>query len=167
MFGLLRACIALLCPMRLLRAQTQTLPLHEANIESFQIVVNGASHGVSNVNVTVSDLRNPSGEIIPHSNFTLYREKYMHVTSSSPNWKGSNQPLGPGWYADALIPFTDPDTGKPLSGARCTAAPFEVKAGINQPIWVDLFVPRTAEPGKYTGSYTVTTDHGNSPARLL
>ena len=129
--------------------------------ESFQIVVNGASHGVSNVNVTVSDLRNPSGEIIPHSNFTLYREKYMHVTSSSPNWKGSNQPLGPGWYADALIPFTDPDTGKPLSGARYTAAPFEVKAGINQPIWVDLFVPRTAEPGKYTGSYTVTTDRGS------
>jgi hypothetical protein len=128
---------------------------------SFQIVASGAAHGLSNVNVTVSDLQGPGGQIIPRTNFTLYREKYMHVSSSSPNWKGSNQPMGPGWYADALIPFTDPDTGKPLSGARLTAVPFDVKAGNNQPVWVDLFVPRSAEPGKYTGAYTVTSNEGN------
>lgn len=129
--------------------------------ESFQIVVSGASQGASNVNVTVSDLKEPGGEIIPRSNLTLYREKYVHVTSSSPNWKGSNQPLGPGWYADGLIPFTDPETGKPLSGARFTAVPFDVKAGYNQPIWVDVFVPRSAQAGTYTGSYTVTSDRGS------
>ena len=129
--------------------------------ESFQIVANGASTGLDNVNVTVSDLHGPGGQIIPRTSFTLYREKYMHVTASSPNWKGSNQPLGPGWYADALIPFTDPETGKPLLGARFTAVPFEVKASTNQPIWVDLLVPRSAEPGKYSGSYTVTSNQGN------
>jgi hypothetical protein len=129
--------------------------------ESFQIITNGAAKGLSNVNVTVSDLKGPGGQLIPRVNFTLYREKYMHVTSSSPNWKGSNQPLGPGWYPDALIPFTDPDTGKSLSGARITAVPFEVKAGNNQPVWVDLLVPRSAEPGKYSGTYTVTSDQGN------
>ena len=86
--------------------------------ESFQIVANGASNGLGNVNVTISDLQGPGGQVIPRTNFTLYREKYMHVTSASPNWKGSNQPMGPGWYPDALIPFTDPDTGKPLSGAQ-------------------------------------------------
>lgn len=128
--------------------------------ESFQIVVSGASQGASNVNVTVSDLRGPGGDIIPHSTLTLYREKYVHVTSSSPNWKGSNQPLGPGWYADGLIPFTDPETGKPPSGARYSAVPFDVKAGNNQPIWVDVFVPRSAQAGNYTGSYTVTSDRG-------
>ena len=85
----------------------------------------------------------------------------MHVNSSSPNWKGSNQPLGSGWYPDALIPFTDPETGKPLSGARLTAVPFDVKAGNNQPVWVDLLVPRSAEPGKYSGTYTVTSSLGN------
>ena len=85
--------------------------------ESFQIVANGASNGLGNVNVTISDLQGPGGQVIPRTSFTLYREKYMHVTSASPNWKGSNQPMGPGWYPDALIPFTDPDTGKPLSGA--------------------------------------------------
>jgi Domain of unknown function (DUF4091) len=133
---------------------------------SFQIVANGASTGLDNVNVTVSDLRGPGGQIIPRTNFTLYREKYMHVTSSSPNWKGSNQPLAPGWYADALIPFTDPETGKPLSGARFTAVPFEVKAGTNQPVWVDLLVPRSAEPGRYSGSYTVTSNQGNSSGSI-
>ena len=129
--------------------------------ESFQIVTNGAAKGLGNVNVTVSDLQGPGGQTIPRTNFTLYREKYMKVSSSSPNWKGPNQPLGPGWYPDALIPFTDPETGKPLSGARLSAVPFDVKAGNNQPIWVDLLVPRSAEPGKYSGTYTVTSDQGN------
>lgn len=132
--------------------------------ESFQIVTNGSSKGLGNVNVSVSDLTGPNGQIIPRSNFTLYREKYMHVTSSSPNWKGSNQPMGPGWYPDALIPFTDPDTGKPLSGARITAVPYDVKAGNNQVVWVDLFIPRSAEPGKYTGTYTVSSDQGDFTA---
>jgi hypothetical protein len=129
--------------------------------ESFQIVVNGAAKGVGNVNVTISDLQGPAGQVIPRTNFTLYREKYMHVTSSSPNWKGSNQPMGPGWYPDALIPFTDPDTGKPLSGATLTAVPFDVKAGNNQPVWVDLQVPQSARPGVYTATYTVTSNQGN------
>ncbi len=129
--------------------------------ESFQIVANGAGKGLGNVNVTVSDLRGPGGQIIPKTNFTLYREKYMHVTSASPNWKGTNQPMGPGWYPDALIPFTDPDTGKPLSGASLSAVPFDVKAGNNQPVWVDLLVPRSAEPGKYSGTYTLTSSQGS------
>jgi Domain of unknown function (DUF4091) len=129
--------------------------------ESFQIVANGADKGLGKVNVTVSDLQGPGGQTIPRTNFTLYREKYMKVNSSSPNWKGPNQPLGPGWYPDALIPFTDPETGKPLSGARISAVPFDVKAGNNQPIWVDLLVPRSAEPGKYSGTYTVTSDQGD------
>jgi hypothetical protein len=129
--------------------------------ESFQIVTNGASNGLSNVNVTISDLKGPDGQAIPRNSFTLYREKYMHVTSSSPNWKGSNQPMAPGWYPDALIPFTDPATGKPLSGAALTAVPFDLKAGNNQPIWVDLLVPRTAPAGQYTGTYTVTSKQGD------
>jgi hypothetical protein len=128
--------------------------------ESFQIIASGGTSGLKNVNVTVSALQGPGGAVIAPTNFTLYREKYQLVTSSSPNWKGSNQPLGPGSYADALIPFTDPETGKPLSGARFTAVPFDVKPANNQPVWVDVFVPRTATPGQYSGTYTVTSDEG-------
>jgi len=134
--------------------------------ESFQIVVNGAGAGLTNVNVKVSDLTGPDGDVIPKSAFTLYREKYVQVKGSSPNWKGSNQPLPPGWYADALIPFNDPNTGKPLSGAQLTAVPFDVKGGANQPIWVDLQTPRTAKPGKYTGSYTVTSNQGEFTGQI-
>lgn len=134
--------------------------------QSFQIVVNGGNKGLSHVNVTVSDLEGPNGQIIPRTNLTLYREKYMYVSSSSPNWKGSNQPMGPGWYPDALIPFTDPDTGKPLSGAALQAVPFDLKAGNNQPIWVDLLVPRAAKAGKYSGTYTVTSSEGTLTGRI-
>jgi len=129
--------------------------------QSFQIVVNGGGKGLSRVNVAVSDLEGPNGQIIPRNSFSLYREKYVYVSSPSPNWKGSNQPMGAGWYTDALIPFTDPDTGKPLSGAQLTAVPFDLKAETNQPIWVDLLVPRTATAGKYTGTYTVTSNEGS------
>jgi Domain of unknown function (DUF4091) len=134
--------------------------------ESFQIVANGGQKGLTGVNVTVSDLQGPDGAVIPHNSFSLYREKYMHVTSSSPNWKGSNQPLGPGWYADALIPFTDPDNGRPLAGAQLSAVPFDLNSGTNQPIWVDLLVPRTAKAGKYSGTYTVTSNQGNFTGQI-
>ena len=88
------------------------------------------------------------------------------MSASSPNWGGSNKPKGPGWYPDALIPFTDPETGKPLSGATLTAVPFSVKAGNNQPIWVDLLVPQNAKSGQYAGTYTVTSDQGEFTGRI-
>ena len=134
--------------------------------QSFQIVVSGASSGISNANVKISDLEGPGKEVIPRTSFTLYREKYVYVSASSPNWGGTNKPKGPGWYPDALIPFTDPETGKPLSGATLTAVPFNVKAGNNQPIWVDLLVPQNAVPGQYAGSYTVTSDQGEFTGRI-
>ena len=129
--------------------------------ESFQIVA-----GLSSVDVAVSDLTGPDGQVIPKSSFTLFREKYMQVKGSSPNWHGSNQPMAPGWYADALIPFTDPATGKRLSGAQLTAAPFDLKAGNNQPIWVDLLVPKTAAPGTYSGTYSVTSKQGEFTGQI-
>jgi hypothetical protein len=134
--------------------------------QSFQIVVTGASNALSNVNVKVSDLEGPHRASIPQNSFTLYREKYVHVTASSPNWGGSNKPLGVGWYADALIPFTDPNTGKPLSNASLTAVPFDLKAGNNQPIWVDLLVPRTAAAGQYSGTFTVTSNEGSVTGKI-
>ena len=85
-------------------AETQVhLWAAKGEYQSFQIVVNGGGNGLRRVNVAVSELEGPNGQVIPRTSFTLYREKYVYVSSSSPNWKGSNQPLGAGWYADALI----------------------------------------------------------------
>ncbi|HWB99115.1 MAG TPA: hypothetical protein VG672_20545, partial [Bryobacteraceae bacterium] len=129
--------------------------------ESFQVVVQSPASGLSNVNFSVSSLSGPGGATIPSSAFSLFREQYVYVDKSSVNWNGTNQPLGAGWYPDGLIPFNDPVSGAPITGAQIEAVPFTLAATHNQPIWVDLNVPRTAAPGTYTGTFTVTSDQGN------
>jgi hypothetical protein len=129
--------------------------------ESFQVVVQAPASGLTNVNFTVSNLSGPGGAVIPSTAFSLYREQYVYVDKSSVNWNGANQPLGAGWYADGLIPFTDPVSGAPIKGAQIEAVPFSLNAARNQPIWVDLLVPRTAAPGYYTGTFTVSSNQGS------
>jgi hypothetical protein len=130
--------------------------------ESFQIVVQGPPGGLTHVGLTVSPLLGPAGAI-PAQNLTLYREHYVYVSPGSTPWGGSNNPQGPGWYPDGLIPFVDPVTGLSLSGsgAALIAVPFSLSAGADQPLWVDVLVPRDAAPGSYVGSYTVTSDQGS------
>src|SRR5579872_1442577 len=72
--------------------------------ESFQVVVRAAAGGLKNVNLVVSDLSGDRGRISKAS-LTLYREHYIQITRGSPDRGGTNRPLGPGWYPDALIPF--------------------------------------------------------------
>jgi hypothetical protein len=129
--------------------------------ESFQIIVRAPSGGLSDVNVTAPALGGPE--------FTLYREHYVYVSTGSTDWyTNRNKPLGPGWYPDGLIPFVDPETGQDLAGAELDAVPFDLASGKNQPIWVDVFVPRSAAAGQYQGTFTVTSDQGQAtvPFRL-
>ena len=149
------------------RTTTAQLSAARGEYESFQIVVRASGSGVlSNVTVTVSDLTNPTGQSISKANVEMFREQYVYVNSSSPDWRGSNRPLGPGWYADGLIPFRDPDTGAPPVGGHLRGMPFNLAAGRNQPVWVDVFVPRTAAAGQYTGSFTVTSDQGSASGQI-
>jgi len=129
-----------------------------------QIIVRapvGAS--LANVNVTVKDLTGPGGAVISKSNYNLYREHYVTFNKGSLDYGrwATNRPLPPGTYPDPLIPFNDPETGALLAGNGATlqAVPFTVAAGHNQPIWVDLFIPRGATaspPGIYTGTISVS-----------
>jgi hypothetical protein len=119
--------------------------------EAFQVVVRAAGAGLSGVALKAGELRGPQGYIIPRQNLTLYREHYVSVTKPSPKSKE-----GVGEYPDALIPFINPLDGKPLLNARFVAAPFEVAANVNQPVWVDVFVPKNTPPGSYTGTITIT-----------
>jgi hypothetical protein len=131
--------------------------------ESFQIVAQAPAGGLTNVNVTSPDLQGPS--TIAKSQLTLYREYYVTV-SGSPNWGGSNQPLGPGTYPEGLVPFVDPVTGADLTGA-IDAVPFALPAGQDQPIWVDIAVPRDAKPGQYYGVFDVTSDQGDAKVAVV
>ncbi|HEX8789501.1 MAG TPA: glycoside hydrolase domain-containing protein [Polyangiaceae bacterium] len=136
--------------------------------ESFQIVVQAPAAGLTHANVTVSDLAGPGGATLAASNVALFREQYATVTSSSPDWGGSNRPLGAGEYPDGLIPFVDPSTGKSLYGgtASIVAAPFSVAAGQNQPIWVDVYVPPGTRAGAYSGTYSVSSDQGTFSGKV-
>ncbi|MFB3778148.1 MAG: glycoside hydrolase domain-containing protein [Bryobacteraceae bacterium] len=135
--------------------------------ESFQIIVKApASSVLSDVNVIVSDLSGPGGRIIPKQNITLFREHYVYVGTSSPDWGGSNRPMAKGWYPDGLIPFVDPQTGLSITSASLKAVPFSLAVSKNQPIWVDVFVPRNAEAGYYNGTFTVTTAQGSVTGQI-
>ncbi|MGJ5631599.1 glycoside hydrolase domain-containing protein [Nostoc sp. CALU 1950] len=135
--------------------------------EPFQIGIRAPNSGLTNVNVSVSSLSGPNNQVIPNSNITLYREHYVKVTHSSPNKKGSsNPPLGTGWYADGLIPFLNPENQADIKDAELDAVPFNLKARNNQPIWVDIFVPRDTQAGEYNGTYTVSSDQGKITGKI-
>ncbi|MDM9381280.1 DUF4091 domain-containing protein [Chlorogloeopsis sp. ULAP01] len=149
---------------------TNSIELYAARgeYEPFQIIIQAPPGGLKNVNVTVSNLYGKNQQIIPQQNITLYREHYVHVRYSSPKWGGTkNPPLNPGWYADGLIPFLDPVTGKPPKKADLKAVPFQLVAKQNQPIWGDIFVPRNTQPGQYTGKFTVTSSQGKVEGKIL
>jgi hypothetical protein len=129
--------------------QSASIKAARNEYEAFQLVVQAPSgSGLSNVNVVASDLVGPGR--IGQGNIKLYRAQYVTVGTSSPS-----SPYPPGAYADALIPFTHPETGQALGG-RFPAAPFPVSAGRNQPVWVDVYVPSGTPAGTYTGTVTVS-----------
>jgi hypothetical protein len=135
--------------------------------EPFQIVIHAAGMRLTNVNLSLSDLRGPQGSVIGTENLVTYREHYVHVAFGSPKRQNTiHPPLGPGWYADALIPFVDPDSGRAPAAARIRAAPFDVEPGMNQPLWIDVSVPRNARRGTYQGSFTVVSDQGRATGKI-
>jgi hypothetical protein len=133
--------------------------------ESFQVVVRAAGSGLKNVNVEISDLTSDRGRI-SKTNLTLYREHYVQITRGSPDRGGTNRPLGPGGYADALITFTAGARGG-RSPARLRAAPFDLAPSSNQPIWVDIFVSRETLPGQYKGTATISSDQGKAAVSVI
>ena len=132
-----------------------------------QIVVQGPSGGLTNVNVSTSALTGPGGATIPASSVTLYREYYIAVTGTANYGGGNNPPLGSGTYPEPLIPFNDPETGSPLCGTTAVikACNASISAGQNQPYWIDISVPRGATnspAGTYTGTISIAADQGTA-----
>lgn len=145
----------------------------EANIaaarnewESFQVVVGTSGENILVIGAEISDLTGPDGAKIPKEQVTLYREEYVRVRKSTPRAE-----LPPGLYADPLVPFVNPITGELIEprrrvqerwggpskmlGEDMVGIPFEVFRGQNQPIWVDLHVPKDAPAGDYRGTFRV------------
>ncbi|TDU68081.1 uncharacterized protein DUF4091 [Prosthecobacter fusiformis] len=104
--------------------------------EAMQIVVGGPPEEVKEAVVEATALVGPEGVTIPAP--MLLREHYVKVTKSTPM-----SPLPAGEYADALVPLTFAWQKLP-----------EVKH-VNQPYWVDVFVPYGTKPGVYKGELRV------------
>jgi hypothetical protein len=142
-------------------------------VESFQVVVAARGGNVHVTKAQLSDLRGVDGALIGKQCAQLYREEYVRVRMSTPGAE-----LPPGLYADALVPFIDPLSGKPIeplsdhraawgepsvrSGHDMYALPFDVFRGQNQPLWIDVQVPKDARPGVYRGSIRVTSHEGSA-----
>jgi hypothetical protein len=139
--------------------------------ESFQVVVAALNGNIRVMAANLSDFVGPKGAKIASSQTRLYREEYVRVRRSTPGAE-----LPPGLYPDPLVPFLEPVTGKPIEplnhhqqrwgestatrGHDMFALPFDVFKGQNQPIWIDVHVPKDATAGEYRATFHVTADDG-------
>ena len=96
--------------------------------EPFQLILS-SEHDVDNVDIDISDL--VSGDnIISRDNFKLYK---VHYVSAGHH----------GMIADPLVPLKEP---------------VDLLAGINQPVWIRLYIPSDAVSGVYTGIINIGID---------
>jgi hypothetical protein len=98
--------------------------------ESAQLVIRTSATQLSNVRVTVSDLKTAAGDTIAAANISLLRVGYVYVPNIS-----RQQP-------DPLPPLT----------------PMAIPANMTQPVWITVYVPKTAAAGEYRGTLNVTAN---------
>ncbi|MFA7172855.1 MAG: glycoside hydrolase domain-containing protein [Kiritimatiellia bacterium] len=142
-------------------------------VESFQVVVAAGKGNLKVNSVVLSELVGEGGAKISGNSIKLYREEYVRVRKST-----FRSEMQPGLYPDALIPFIDPVSGKPIQtrsrrrerpggpmitiGHDMYAVPFEVFEGQNQPVWIDIHVPKGVPAGIYRGTLRVSADRGKA-----
>jgi hypothetical protein len=123
--------------------------------EGFQAIIN-SNLPSSQVDITLSPLLNQQGERL--SNIKIYRERYIDVTVSTPD-----SPYAPQAWPDILLEknINNDKHVKP----SYQAFPYNLTAGENLPIWVDVYVPSNATAGDYVATLNVLVD-GKLQAQL-
>lgn len=116
-------------PVRLQGARGETV--------AFQLVL--AARDPVAVDVEVDALDGGSGRIGREG-----IEVFLEVYVACPPVDSTVVALGPGEFPDPLVPLWDD------GGAR-VAAPVRLTPRRNQPLWVDVSIPRDAAPGAYRG----------------
>lgn len=113
-----------------------------------QLVLERLGSSLTNVELTVGDLVGPSGSMI--SADPNVEPFLLHYVKSSGRY-----------FADAAIPlfapfpttFDVPDSDHNL-------------AGVNQSVWLDIYVPKDAVPGEYLGQLEVSADELADPVTI-
>jgi hypothetical protein len=125
--------------------------------ESFQIlVVNKSNDTLSDIEIVGSGWKPAGSSLAKEPVITLYREHYVRVSKPSYNLKSKT-----GMYPDALIPFVNPYTNRPINNAKYLANHASVEPQKTQGYWVDVTVGPEVPAGTYTYNFLVTSD--NSP----
>ncbi|HUW85054.1 MAG TPA: thrombospondin type 3 repeat-containing protein [Phycisphaerae bacterium] len=115
-------------------------------VVAFQLILEKLVDGLSNVTVSVSNLIGPGGATIAASpNIELFRCWYVRS--------------GGQYYADACIPLFSPFPAE----FRIPNPTNNVLGQTNQSVWADIYVPKGARAGTYTGQITVNCDQLASP----
>ncbi len=131
-------------------SQANSVSLRGARNEvlSFQLIIERLLSSLTNVTVAVGDLAGPGGSVIsadPCAN--LYQLHYVFY--------------GGARYPDAAIPLY-----APFPAAFSIPDANHNPSGVNQSVWTDLYVPRDALPGEYSGQITINADQLPSPAEI-
>ncbi|MEZ5385769.1 MAG: DUF4091 domain-containing protein [Prosthecobacter sp.] len=114
---------------------TSTHALHAARgeWEPLQIIITATPQQLGKIEVVPTAIaQRDSAALLPAP--LVFREHYVRVSQSTPM-----APLPVGDYADALVPLDMP--AQEIAGDGI----------VNQPFWVDVFVPYTAAAGDYFG----------------
>lgn len=143
-------------------------------VVAFQLILQGNATGATAVNVTLDSLHTPgppaytirnTGGFGDPYNYTgkrieMFVQHYMNISSRSaaPSlWWSTARPLPDanflGLQPEQLVPF-EAEPGPRTNGQG--GAPFTVSPSQNQGVWVDVYIPRDAVPGVYTGTLRVT-----------
>jgi len=130
---------------------------------SGQLVVRGDGGHLEGVTVAVTaDLSDGAGNLLTKNNVTLFREAFIDftkvdrgiVTGNLP--VPANSPTSDSRVPDPLIPLVDPYTG------ANAGQPFNVDQMANQPIFVDVHIPKGLPAGTYTATIHVAATLGGN-----
>jgi len=130
--------------------------------QAFQIIIQAQTENISGVRATVGDLTNDSGDIISADNVRLFRQWFIDFSDLPDNLVKTTlqvpeaSPTNDNLVPDPLIPLVNP---YPPNEGKNAGQPFEVEANINQPLFVDIFIPKETASGTYTGAITLTADN--------
>jgi hypothetical protein len=149
-------------------------------VVNFNMILEAPTSSAANVSVTVSNLSGPNGSVIRYAPRSANGLFDWTTTEIEVFYVGYLQILGLSGFGGTLAGFQEPTFPKraqcpPPEAAGCAwtdrpvankfypdiAVPielvpgFNIATGNNQSIWVDIYIPKTASAGIYTGSVTI------------
>jgi glycosyl hydrolase family 123 len=121
-----------------------TIKAARNEFEPFQVILRAENNDIDGIDVNIGDLKGPGSASIPKSSIFVYAERYLDVKTPS------SVDGGTGEWPDALVPRVDS-----YAHEKRNAFPLRLTKGRNQPLWFDVYVPRSAPPGLYKGEIQV------------